>query len=323
MFQHLEGNRGTEQVAKYFNKNIIHKLSNIKNFDLRILPGIQSKADKEVILWLHNFPNQYQDDLTIKENEQILQRYNYKIKKIIAVSEFHKKRCELFFKKTPIHVCNNGFYPSVVNYKKFDKVSKPKLIYSSIPQRGLDILLSATKLIDLDFELYIFSDYQPDWESNRIFDKFGEDSRIFFFGQTPNKSVRKICDQAHIFSYPCIYEETFCLSLVEAMSSGCLPVCPLIGAIPEISNECGIHFLWSNEFLDELDKHGFVLTMDKFYFDQKEIYTKNVEIFAEKLYNSIEIIKKGNWNPKIATNRANLFNWSNIENQWKNLDLIL
>lgn len=321
MFKHNDGFRGTEQAARYVNKYILPELKNIHNYEMRMLPGQPEQTPNPVVFWLHNSPMQFTDGEKPVFKEY-LEKLSYDIKHVISVSNFHKKKCEDFF-SIPIHVCNNGVSPLNSNIKKFEKVDKPKLIFSSHPLRGLDVLLSATDLIDLDFELYIFCEYQPDWQVNNYFDKYGDDPRIFFFGQTPNKSVRKLCEDSHIFSYPSTYEETFCVSLVESMSAGCLPVIPDVGALPEISNKVGINFSWNDEFLLPLKEGYGVIGSMNYYFMQPEIYKKNVEIFAENLCAAIEKIKKKEWNPQMSIDRANDFTWEKITQQWQELDKIL
>ena len=62
----------------------------------------------------------------------------------------------------------------------------------------------------------------------------------------PNVIYSPAVDQAELiehlqdaafFIHPNIWEETFCVSLAEAMSCGCYPIITDIGAIPEVSNE--------------------------------------------------------------------------------------
>ena len=40
-----------------------------------------------------------------------------------------------------------------------------------------------------------------------------------------------------MFVYPSIWEETFCVSMAEAMKCGCYPIITNIGALPEVATE--------------------------------------------------------------------------------------
>ena len=44
---------------------------------------------------------------------------------------------------------------------------------------------------------------------------------------------------AAFYIHPNVWEETFCVSLAEAMSCGCFPITTDMGALPETSNEMG------------------------------------------------------------------------------------
>jgi len=53
-------------------------------------------------------------------------------------------------------------------------------------------------------------------------------------------------------SYPSIYEETSCLTLIEACSAGCLSVVPNLGALPET----GANFPWMYGYEEDPEKHA-------------------------------------------------------------------
>ena len=53
-------------------------------------------------------------------------------------------------------------------------------------------------------------------------------------------------------AYPSIYEETSCLTLIEACSAGCLSVIPNLGALPET----GANFPWMYGFEEDPEKHA-------------------------------------------------------------------
>jgi UDP-glucose:(glucosyl)LPS alpha-1,2-glucosyltransferase len=126
-------------------------------------------------------------------------------------------------------------------YSKFDKVEKVKLIYHTTPHRGLEILVPVfNKICEThDVELDVFSSFelygwpQRDEQFQPLFDACNAHPKITYHGTKDNETVRKALQQAHIFAYPSIWPETSCLSLMEAMSAGCISVHSNYGALYE------------------------------------------------------------------------------------------
>ena len=46
---------------------------------------------------------------------------------------------------------------------------------------------------------------------------------------------------SHVFAYPSIWEETCCISALEAMAAGAVPVVTNFGALPETCGDYGIY----------------------------------------------------------------------------------
>jgi len=124
------------------------------------------------------------------------------------------------------------------------------LVYTSTPWRGLQTLLQAIAMLERDdFHLDVFSStkiygqsffesedhlYQPLWEQCE------RDPRVTLHGHQSNEVVRVALQTADIFAYPNTWEETFCISALEAAIAGCRLVTTSHGALPEI---CGP---WAN-----------------------------------------------------------------------------
>jgi len=130
-------------------------------------------------------------------------------------------------------------------------IEKPRtqleLIYTSTPWRGLDPLLYLFEKIDRDdVHLQVYSstkiygdafDKENGAMFNDLFAKAEEMKNVTYHGYATNEEVRKAVQQAHILAYPSTFEETSCLSVIEAASAGCQVVTTNIGALPETS--CG------------------------------------------------------------------------------------
>lgn len=293
---------GTESMAKYFHKNILPNSKNFYNYQSIILPGIIPdfksiiQNEKDIILWIHNrLDNLNYDFLFYMKDPRFLK----KIKYIIVPSNWHKKYTakQLNISKNKIIVIPNFFNPVSKNKNKFNKIDKIKIIYTSSADRGLEILCESLKYVKEDFELNIFSNIYPDvLEENNLFKKIEKDKRVMFFGQTPKKVVEKYLSNSHIFVYPSVCAETFCISLVEAISAECLTIYPNIGALKETSNNIGICYK---------------------YEDNKELHAK---LFSKILTDNIIKIKNKKFNPK---NQAQIiekkYNWEKFEKDWEKL----
>ena len=133
-------------------------------------------------------------------------------------------------------------------------------------------------------------------EENNIFSQSSKDKRVVFFGQTPRNTVRKYFSESHIWAYPSIFLETFCLSLVEGISAECLSIYPNIGALKETSNGIGICY----EYEDNKDLHA--------------------KLFAKILTDSIIKIKNKEFNPKNQSQTIEKsYNWKKFEKDWERL----
>jgi glycosyltransferase involved in cell wall biosynthesis len=124
---------------------------------------------------------------------------------------------------------------------------KIKLVYTSTPWRGLDILVKAFKLLNrTDVELDVFSSttiYGPKFEEQTkgqfdwLWDECRNTPGINYHGYAPNEIVRDTVKKAHIFAYPNTFEETSCISAIEALIAGCKVVTTTHGALPETCSE--------------------------------------------------------------------------------------
>jgi UDP-glucose:(glucosyl)LPS alpha-1,2-glucosyltransferase len=45
---------------------------------------------------------------------------------------------------------------------------------------------------------------------------------VNYIGYKPNEYIKENLHNYHIFAYPNIWEETFCISALEAMAAGCI-----------------------------------------------------------------------------------------------------
>jgi glycosyltransferase involved in cell wall biosynthesis len=291
---------GTEYMGREWHKMIAALVPKFKDkYNSIIIPGNVHmeqlySSDKKIIAWMHNTPQQFDKDKTdILKSSKFLEKLEY----FVVPSEAHKQLTllEIPVNSDRIKVIPNAIEPLRYNLLKFDKPKKIKLINTSSPDRGIDVLLNAVSLIEDDFELDVFSKFNP-----QDFPEYKPDPRINFYGFSPKSTVLKHYESAHIHAYPSTYPETFCISQAEAMSAGLLCVTSDIGALPEISGGYGRMY------------------------PCPEDRVKHAEIFAKHLTKAIRDVKSGNWNPETQIEYVNkTYSWDAIKDKWLEFHEIL
>ena len=293
---------GTESMAKYFHKNVLPNKEKFYDYQCIILPGMfpdfkdTVQNEKKIILWIHNRLDHLNYDFLFYIKDH---RFLEKIKYVVVPSNWHKQYTikQLNIPEKKIIVISNSFEPITKNKNKFKKVDKVEIIYTSSPDRGLEVLCESLKYIKEDFKLNIFSNIYPEvLEEKHIVATTEKDNRVTFFGQTPRKVIDRYLSNSHIFAYPSTVTETFCISLAEAISAECLAIYPNIGALKETSSNIGTCYE---------------------YEDNKELHAK---LFAKILTDSIVKIKNKEFNPKDqAQIIEEKYNWKKFEEDWGKL----
>lgn len=204
-------------------------------------------------------------------------------------------------------VIETGIEPIPFVEKPKDKI---RLIYTSTPHRGLEILvpvfIALAERYD-NIELDVFSSfgiYGSQWEERDkqyepLFQTMRDHPKINYHGWADNDTVRAAYQKAHIFAYPCIWPETSCRSLIEAMSAGCIAVHPNFGALPDTSGGLTVQYDGDHE---DMNLHA--------------------NIFAHNLMYTIENVMNNdmtNLTMFVKSYTDNRFGWDKISCRWKAL----
>jgi len=256
------------------------------------------------ILHLHDLPGDPESS-HLKDPEN-----RAKFDKLVFVSNWQYQQYRDYLGVPYDHkscVIENGIEPIPFNTKPKDKI---RLIYTSTPHRGLEILVPvfcalAEKYPEIELNVFSsFGIYGVDWEKRDLqykplFDKMRDHPQINYHGWVDQETIRLAYQQAHIFAYPCIWPETSCRSLIEAMSAGCLSVHPNFGAL---SDTCG----------------GLTIQYDGDHTDMN----MHANIFAHTLMYAIENIKNNDLTQLLTFIKAYAdlrFSWDSVMPKWKGL----
>jgi glycosyltransferase involved in cell wall biosynthesis len=131
-----------------------------------------------------------------------------------------------------------------LDYTKGDPV---KLIYTSTPWRGLNVLLAAMQLLNnknVHLDVYSSTQVYGDQFKEVNDDKFKELynqakslKNVSYIGYKPNEFIKDNLKNYHMFIYPNIWEETSCIAAIEAMAAGLYCVTTDYGALFETGAE--------------------------------------------------------------------------------------
>ena len=122
--------------------------------------------------------------------------------------------------------------------RRWEAGSKWRCAYTSTPFRGLSVLLDAwERLSPANAELHIWSSMklylEDDSPYTHLYQRAQSTPGVIYHGIAPNPELRAALQSMHFLVYPCTFEETACLAVIEAMAAGCRVIVPSLGALPE------------------------------------------------------------------------------------------
>ena len=203
-------------------------------------------------------------------------------------------------------VLESGLEPApndVFEQKKTDTI---RLVYTSTPQRGLEILVPVFEQlsqihdnIHLDvfssFKIYGWDDADKQFEP--LYDRIRNHPKMTYHGFVSNQQLKDHLNTCHILAYPCIWLETSCRAMLESMSAGLVCVHPNYGALAETSG--GLNVMYHGDSTD-IQKHA--------------------NIFANHLNSAINMVKDNNHTNMIRFNKAfvdSRYHIDRIKSQWE------
>ena len=187
-------------------------------------------------------------DLINDPESRILSNGGYrKFSKLVFVSYWQRDQYMLAY-NIPYECCT--VIENAIE-KNFVPQTKPtdtiNFIYHTTPHRGLQLLypvFSQLAMIHENIHLDVFSSFgvygwaERDKQYEMLFDQLRRHPNITYHGAQPNDEVLEALDKSHIFLYPCIWQETSCIAMIEAIKSGVLVIHPNLAALPETASEC-------------------------------------------------------------------------------------
>ena len=209
----------------------------LDTIDLRTnLLGDMPPGERPLVIWVQHAPDQaavawMADPVPVA-----------RVQRFVFVSDWQRQRfLESFATLVPERCVVLHNATAVPPAPRSQARGRPvRIAYTSTPFRGLSVLLDAwERLQPLDAELHIWSSHRlygpgfSDEPYRALWDKADRLPGVVRHGIVPNPELREALRSIDILAYPSTFEETSCVSVIEAMSAGCRVVCPALGALAE------------------------------------------------------------------------------------------
>lgn len=244
---------GTELQAEYLQKYVAPDL--LDKFQI-VISRCRDLQDKPRLFWLKDLPSDPESQKL--KDPDFLNLFEYTIHNSDWQREKYHDYLNIPYEKQ--HVLKNAIEPSIVDiYSK--PTNKVKVVYSSTPQRGLNILYSVFDELykeDKSIELNVFSsfDIYGHYERNKpflpLFELCKQHPGINYFGSISHESLLEELKTQHILAYPSIWEESSCITAMENASAGNLIVTSNLGALPETTSG----FAMMYDYTSDLNTHA-------------------------------------------------------------------
>jgi len=305
--QSKNANGGTEMMRKRLIDNVDSELLSDVAIHFSRPRHVPADVNKN-ILYCHDLAQD--PDNTILRNEKWKQFDHF-----VFVSQWQRDQYNAMY-GIPFSKCSIIQNAIETTYEPRKKSTEQiRFIYHTTPHRGLELLYpvfdALTKVHD-NIHLDVFSSFsiygweQRDEPYRETFMELTDHPHITYHGAQPNGTVLEALKQSHIFLYPCIWQETSCIAMIEAIRCGVLCIHPNLGALSETSanatiqynyNEdksahANIAYAYAKQVLDiQKNDPDFIHKMTNT--DRCQLYPHNIDIF------------KSNWTKLLLELRAN------------------
>jgi UDP-glucose:(glucosyl)LPS alpha-1,2-glucosyltransferase len=245
---------GTELQYALLHKYVDKKLLNNFQITTSVPEKIPLAKDKINILWEQNSYDQPNIQPWMKDPSNH-SKYDW----YVFNSHWCAEKYRMFF-KLPADKCTvikNAIehFPERKVYKKGDPI---KLIFHPTPWRGLNVMLGAMQLIknkNVTLDVYSSTEvYGTSFKkaNDKIYQPLYKQAKklpnVNYIGYKSNEQIVKNITQYQIFAYPNIWEETSCISAIEAMAAGLHMVTTNYGALYETCSEWPVYVQYSDNY---------------------------------------------------------------------------
>lgn len=124
------------------------------------------------------------------------------------------------------------------------KTSPPSLAYTSVPYRGLELLLqffpqiqqqipNVTLQVFSSMRSHVFINQKDKHTYDYLYDLCRQTPGVIYHGSIPQLKLASLLKSVLALVYPCTFPETSCIAALEAMAAGCQVITTNYAALPE------------------------------------------------------------------------------------------
>jgi len=193
-------------------------------------------------------------------------------------------------------VIKNGIdsFPQRKIYKKGEPI---KLIHHCTPWRGLNVLLRAMQEInDPNITLDVYSSTQVygdefkkqnDDHYKPLYEQARQLPNVNYIGYETNEYIKANINKYDMFVYPSVFEETFCVSALEALAAGVHVVTNNYGALYETCAEWPVYINYTEDFEQMAKGTAAAIKIAASYLHEDFIqdHLEQQQLFYKRFYN--------------------------------------
>jgi len=193
-------------------------------------------------------------------------------------------------------VIKNGIdsFPQRKIYKKGEPI---KLIHHCTPWRGLNVLLRAMQEInDPNITLDVYSSTQVygdefkkqnDDQFKPLYEQAKQLPNVNYIGYETNEYIKANMNKYDMFVYPSVFEETFCVSALEALAAGVHVVTNNYGALYETCAEWPVYINYTEDFEQMAKGTAAAIQVAASYLHEDFIqdHLEQQQLFYKRFYN--------------------------------------
>ena len=245
---------GTELQLEYLSKYVPKEILDQVQITTSVPEKIPLHPTKMNILWQKNsydqpnLSNWFKDKSNHKKYDWYVFNSHWNYEKFRMMFDVPTERCL---------VIKNGIDNIKVRdiKKKKDKI---KLIFHPTPWRGLNVILAAMQYIknpNVTLDVYSSTEvYGEDFkianddQYKELYEQAKELPNVNYIGYKPNEYIKEHLHEYDIFAYPSIWEETSCISAIEAMAAGLYLITTDYGALYETCAEFSSYVPYQEDY---------------------------------------------------------------------------
>lgn len=192
---------------------------------------------KNVYLWLH-------DILPVGGDFRYIQIHKEKFKGVICISEWQKRFVMKHTKidEQAIYVSRNAIYPKRFNGPTPVDRTPFRFVFTSDPNRGFNNFVEMIPWIKERYPqstFYLFGRLEQVSDEDMARAKAMSDY-VFISPRVSQEQLVTELKKSDVWLYPTSFDETYCISAVEAMAAGCLVASINEAALCEIVGDRGV-----------------------------------------------------------------------------------